>query len=277
MRRNGLNILTGLVALSAFAMSAPAETKAETAPSFVSGGKLLVCLDPTFPPMEYMENADARQPIGFDVDVITALAETWKVEPQIVTLDFSGLLPALDAKRCDMMISGATLKPERLESFNGVPYLKTGSVVVGRSDADGTYSSYEDFSGKTLSYQSGSIYEKIIADVNAALKKAGKPEIDVQAYPKGTDVVQQVLLGRVAGGITLDSEFAFRDLQKPGELKVIFSDPNKEQYAAYFRKEPASDQAAVEAAVAELVSSGRLKAIAEKWRIPADALDGIGQ
>ncbi|WP_436637946.1 transporter substrate-binding domain-containing protein [Microbaculum sp. FT89] len=277
MRRNGLNILIGLVALSALATAAPAGAGAETAPSFVSGGKLLVCLDPTFPPMEYMENADANQPVGFDVDVITALAETWKVEPQIVTLDFSGLLPALDAKRCDMMISGATLKPERLESFNGVPYLKTGSVVVGRSDADGAFSSYEDFSGKTLSYQSGSIYEKIVADVNAALKTAGKAEIDVQAYPKGTDVVQQVLLGRVTGGITLDSEFAFRDLQKPGELKVIFSDPNKEQYAAYFRKEPASDQAAVEAAVAELVSSGRLKAIAETWRIPADALDGIGQ
>lgn len=270
----GLGLFAGLMVASALATAAVA---AEPAPSFVSGGKLVVCLDPTFPPMEYMESAEAKQPVGLDVDVISALAEIWNAEVQIVTLDFSGLLPALDAKRCDMMISGATLKAERLEKFNGVPYLKTGSVVVGRSDAQGDYASYEDFSGETLSYQSGSIYEKIVADANENLKKAGRPEIGVQAYPKGTDVVQQVLLGRVKGGITLDSEFAFRDLQKPGELKIIFSDPNKEQYAAYFRKEPASDQKAVEAAVAELVSSGRLAAIAEKWRIPADALEGIGR
>ncbi len=153
MSRNAFGLLTGLVALSALASAAAAEP----APSFVSGGKLIVCLDPTFPPMEYMESADAKEPVGFDVDVIAALAEVWKSEPQIVTLDFSGLLPALDAKRCDMMISGATLKPERLEKFNGVPYLKTGSVVVGNADADGTFTSYEDFSGETLSYQSGSI------------------------------------------------------------------------------------------------------------------------
>lgn len=274
MSRYGYGIASGLIAVSVL-MSAAAV--AEPKPSFVSGGKLVVCLDPTFPPMEYMESPDAKQPVGFDVDVISALADVWGVEPQLVTLDFSGLLPALDAKRCDMMISGATLKAERLEKFNGVPYLKTGSVVIGKADAEGEYASYEDFSGETLSYQSGSIYEKIVADANENLKKASKPEIGVQAYPKGTDVVQQVLLGRVKGGITLDSEFAFRDLQKPGELKVIFSDPDKEQYAAYFRKEPASDQAAVEAAVAELVTSGRLAAIVEKWRIPADALDGIGQ
>ncbi len=244
-------------------------------PSFVEGGKLAVCVDPTFPPMEYMETAEAKRPVGFDVDLIDTLAAHWKVEPQLVLLDFSGLLPALDAKRCDMMISGATLKPERLEKFDGVPYLKTGNVIVGRADAEGGYTSYEDFSGKVLAVQAGTTLEKILRQANEGLRGAGKAEIEIQTYPKGTDVVQQVLLGRVTGGVTLDSEFAFRELQQPGKLKILFTDPSKEQYAAYFRK--AGDGEAVRAAVGDLAASGKLAAAAAKWRIPESALQGLGQ
>ncbi|MFO1087988.1 MAG: transporter substrate-binding domain-containing protein [Hyphomicrobiales bacterium] len=250
---------------------------AADAPSFTAGGKLIVCVDPTFPPMEYMEQADAKEPVGADIEVIDALANHWKVQKQLVMLDFSGLLPALEAKRCDMMISGATLKAERLEKFGGTPYLKTGNVVVGKSDASGSYAAWTDFSGKTLAMQAGTVFEKIIAKANEELKAAGKPEIKVQTYPKGTDVVQQVLLGRVDGGVTLDSEYAFRELQKPGELKVIFTDPEKQQYGAYFRKEPARDQAAVDAAIKELLASGAIKSIADKWKLPAGAAEGVGQ
>jgi polar amino acid transport system substrate-binding protein len=249
---------------------------AASLPSFVLGGKLVACVDPTFPPMEFVESPDDKEPAGFDIDLISALAELWKVKKQLVLMDFSGLLPGLEAKRCDIMISGATLKPDRLAKFGGVPYLRTGNVIVGKADASGSYSSYADFSGKTLAMQAGTVFEKIIADANAALKSAGKPEIAVQTYPKGTDVVQQVLIGRVDGGITLDSEFAFRDLKQPGQLKIIFADPNKEQYAAYFRKDPVEDQSAVQGAVTQLLSSGKLKEIAEKWRIPASAVEGVG-
>ncbi|MBL8895217.1 MAG: transporter substrate-binding domain-containing protein [Rhizobiales bacterium] len=273
MRSKALGLLPAIVGLGLIATGAVAEE----APSFVAGGKLLACVDPTFPPMEYMESTEAKEPVGFDIDVISALAERWKVKKQLVALDFAGLLPALEAKRCDIMISGATLKPDRLEKFGGTPYLKTGNVIIGKADAAGSYGSYADFSGKTLAMQAGTVFEKIIAKANEELKAAGKAEIVIQTYPKGTDVVQQVLLGRVDGGVTLDSEFAFRELQRPGEMKVLFADPAMEQYAAYFRKEPAGDQAAVDSAIAELLSSGKIRAIAEKWHIPASAAEGVGK
>ncbi|MBZ0262858.1 MAG: transporter substrate-binding domain-containing protein [Hyphomicrobiales bacterium] len=273
MRRKVFGLLSALAGLG----MCTAAASAGAAPTFVAGGKLVVCVDPTFPPMEYMESTESKEPVGFDIDLITALSGAWKVEKELVALDFSGLLPALEAKRCDMMISGATLKPERLEKFGGTPYLKTGNVIMGKADATGSYASYGDFSGKTLAMQAGTIFEKIIGKANEELKAANKTEITVQTYPKGNDVVQQVLLGRVDGGVTLDSEFAFRELQQPGQMKILFADPEKEQYAAYFRKEPAGDQAAVDSAIAELLSSGMMKAITEKWHIPASAVEGVGK
>lgn len=245
-------------------------------PTFAAGGKLVACADPTFPPLEFMKSTEDKEPIGFDIDMIDALAAEWGAKKELVLLEFSGLLPALEAKRCDLMASGAVMNEERKKKFGATRYMQTGYIIVGRADAVDTYDSYEDFVGKKIAVQSGSLLEKVLDKANAALKAAGKELITIQPYPKATDVIQQVLIGRVDGGTTLDTEFAFRDMQKPGELKVLFADPEKQQYTAYFRKEPAGDQAIVDATVRKLISSGKLKEIGAKWNLSPEAFDGLG-
>lgn len=244
-------------------------------PSFAAGGKFQACVDPSFPPMEFVETA-GEAPVGVDIDVIKALADHWKATPEIVTMDFNGLLPGLASKRCDIVISGALLKPERLETLSGVPYLKTGIVMIGKADDSTAYRSYEDFSGKTVAVQSGTSYVDLLTKVNEDLKKAGKPEITLQSYPKQTDAIQQVMVGRAVATISQDTEFAYRELQAPGTLKIVYSAGAEDQYAAYFRKD-AKDEAAVAEAVKAIAANGALKAVADKWKLPAATIDGIGQ
>lgn len=244
-------------------------------PSFASAGKLSACVDPTFPPMEFVEKA-GDAPVGVDIDVINALADHWKVKPEITTMDFNGLLPGLASKRCDIVISGALLKPERLETLSGVPYLKTGIVMIGKADDSGSYSSYEDFSGKVVAVQSGTSYVDLLTKVNEKLKAAGKPEITLQTYPKQTDSIQQVMVGRAVATISQDTEFAYREIQAPGTLKILYSAGAEDQYAAYFRKDE-KDQASVAEAVKAVAAAGGLKTIADKWKLPAATIAGIGQ
>jgi polar amino acid transport system substrate-binding protein len=120
-------------------------------PSFVQGGKLAACVDPSFPPMEFVQTP-GQPPVGVDVDVVKGLADVWGVKADLTSMDFAGLLPGLESKRCDIVISGALLKPERLKTFDGVPYLKTGIVMIGRADDKGSYSSYEDYADKRPSW-----------------------------------------------------------------------------------------------------------------------------
>lgn len=242
-------------------------------PSFIGGGKFAVCVDPTFPPMEFVEQAGTA-PVGVDIDVINALAALWSVTPEIVALDFNGLLPGLEAKRCDAVISGALLKPERLEKFDGVPYLKTGVVMIGKGDDTTVYNSFEDFSGKTVAVQSGTNYVDKLTEVNTTLKAAGKPEITLQLYPKQTDAIQQVLIGRVVAAISQDTEFVYREVQAPGTLKVVYAAPTEDQYAAYFRKDE-GDLAAMREAVAKLIADGKIAEIAAKWKLPNAMVEGI--
>ncbi|AMX94277.1 transporter substrate-binding domain-containing protein [Mesorhizobium sp. M7A.F.Ca.US.014.04.1.1] len=261
-----------ILLLIALAAATPA---AAQPPSFAADGKLQACVDPTFPPMEFIKTA-GEAPVGVDIDVIKALAAHWKVDASITTMDFSGLLPGLESKRCDIVISGALLKPERLEKLSGVPYLKTGVVMIGKADDASAYKSYEDFSGKTISVQSGTSYIGLLDKVNEDLAKAGRDKITMQTYPKQTDAMQQVVLGRAVATISQDTEFAYRDLQQPGELKIVYSAGAQDQYAAYFRKDEA-DAAAVAATVKELAANGTMKTIAETWKLPMSTISGIGQ
>ena len=64
MSRKLICLLTLLVATPALAEG----------PAFISGGKLQACVDPTFPPMEFMADAADKEPSGVDIDVGRALA-----------------------------------------------------------------------------------------------------------------------------------------------------------------------------------------------------------
>jgi polar amino acid transport system substrate-binding protein len=261
-----------ILLLIALAAATPA---AAQSPSFVEGGKLQACVDPTFPPMEFVKTA-GEAPVGVDIDVVKALAAHWKAEAQITTMDFTGLLPGLESKRCDIVISGALLKPERLEKLSGVPYLKTGVVMIGKAGDTAAYKSYEDFSGKVVAVQSGTSYIGLLDKVNEDLVKAGRDKITLQTYPKQTDAIQQVMIGRAVGTISQDTEYAYRDLQSPGELKIIYAAGAQDQYAAYFRKS-AADEAAVADTVKALVADGTMKTIADAWKLPLSTIAGIGQ
>jgi polar amino acid transport system substrate-binding protein len=72
--------------------------------------------------------------IGFDVDLARALADAMGVRLELVTIQFSELMPALRRGDIDMAISGLTMTPERnlQVAFVG-PYLVSGMSVLTKS------------------------------------------------------------------------------------------------------------------------------------------------
>lgn len=84
-------------------------------------GELSVCTDPEYPPMEFFEAGDTTNPVGFTSDSAKALADLWDVDITWQVTSFDGLMPALQAKRCDILWTALYLSPERLEVANGTP------------------------------------------------------------------------------------------------------------------------------------------------------------
>ena len=109
-----------------------AQEATPSAEAFGDDGVLTNCVDPSFPPMEYFESQEAQEPIGFDIDLVNAIGERLGVEVTHVPTEFTGLLPALDAGRCDVVASGIYLTAERLETFDAQPYYDTSIVLLTR-------------------------------------------------------------------------------------------------------------------------------------------------
>jgi polar amino acid transport system substrate-binding protein len=267
--------------ISALALSLLAATFGVTAsaaekPAFISSGTFNVCSDPTFPPLEFFEKTGDREPSGFDADLIRALAKHWGVDARFIVTEFTGLLPGLESKRCDAVISGTLITEERTQKLNAVPYLASATIVFGSGKSDLTLGSLDDLSGKVVAVQSGTRYVKIMEELNAKLSAAGKTPATLQTYPKGSDVAQQVLVGRASAGLSQDTELAYRELQNPGQFKTLYSFPEKDVFGAYLRPN-AADKQAVQSAIDALKADGSLKAISEKWKLAPANLEVAGQ
>lgn len=241
------------------------------APAFLSGGTLKVCTAGEFPPMEFYAKPGDTEMVGFEVDVVNALASKWKVKPVLVVGDFKSLLPSLDSQRCDLVVSGISITKDRLKRYDGVSYFKT-SVVMVTSAKSADINSPEDLSGKLVALEAGTTYESIAGELNKTLEQQGKKPVTIQTYPSASAVIQQVLVGRAAATITQDTTAAYRSSQLPGQLRVPYSYGDANYFGIYMRKN-AADLSKVQAAISQMQSNGEFKALLAKWNLPSDSTD----
>lgn len=247
------------------------DAAASDKPEFAAGGTLKVCTAGDFPPMQYYKNPGDADLVGYEIDVINAIAARWGAKAEFVVGDFKGLLPSLDSERCDLVASGIMITPARLEKYDGVPYFGSHVVLLvpGTDEASKTP---EDMSGKLMAIEAGTTYEKTVGDLNAKLASAGKDPIEIQTYPSASGVIEQILIGRAASTITQDTTAAFRMMQMPDRLKIAYTYDESETYGIYMRKNP-EDRRMVKEAIEALQQSGEMKTLLAKWSLPATSTD----
>jgi polar amino acid transport system substrate-binding protein len=258
----------GLVVTTLFA-TMPAAQAADS--NLVRDGVLNVCTGGDFPPMQYYENPGDEKLVGFEVDVVDAIAKRWGGTTRYLVGDFKGLLPSLGAERCDLVASGIMVTKERLKAYDAVPYF-VSNVVMVTAASDSETKSPLDLSGKVLSIEAGTTYEKTAADLNLELAKAGKPPAEIQTYPSASAVIEQILVGRAAATITQDTTAAFRLKQMPGRLQIPYNYGDGETYGIYLRK-GGDNRAALVEAIEALQASGEMKTLLQKWNLPETATD----
>jgi polar amino acid transport system substrate-binding protein len=223
------------------------------------------CTDPTFPPMEYA--LTSGKIVGFDVDMAAALAKTWGDTASPVKTAFPGLIPALNAKRCDAVISGIFVTPDRKKQAGVVPYMRTHRVLIVKAGNPKGINSPNQLKDKTVAVQAGTKYEEYLKALKA------KIGFTLQSYPGDTDAVAQVLLGRADAVLTQDTSFAYQSKKHPGKIAVGFTFAASDQFGIYYRKADAgSIGQQIQAGVAQLKSDGTLVKLATKYKIPVNTV-----
>ncbi|MEF8849363.1 MAG: basic amino acid ABC transporter substrate-binding protein [Candidatus Bipolaricaulota bacterium] len=87
-----------------------------------------------FPPFEIMEEGDL---VGFDVDLMEAIAEEQGLDLQWRDLSFASLIPALDAGKVDVVAAAMTITAERDKKVDfSDPYWSADQAVIVREESE---------------------------------------------------------------------------------------------------------------------------------------------
>ena len=91
--------------------------------------------------------------IGFEIDVATKVAEDMGVKVEFVPTAWSGIIPALIAKKFDLIIGGMSITPQRNLTVNfTVPYAHSGQQMAASTAAGRRFHKpSEDFNSSPMS------------------------------------------------------------------------------------------------------------------------------
>ena len=125
--------------------------------SSVQAATILVGTDAGYAPYEF-KDPKTNEIVGFDMDLIKAIAKATGNEAEIQNMQFAGIIPALQTNMIDVAAAGMTITEERKKqvAFSD-PYYDVGGLImaVQTKNAD-EYKTLDDLVGKSNCAQIGS-------------------------------------------------------------------------------------------------------------------------
>ncbi len=281
LSRRSVSVLTAATAAAAMALtgcagnSGGADAATTTAASvklpagaLVKGGQITYCSDISAPPLTYYDAA--QKPVGAEVELGDALAAALGVRANWANTSFNGIIPALQAKQCDAIISQLYIKPEREKVVDFVPYMYASNTLVVAEKNAKAIKGAEDLCGRKAAGQTGTTVVQYLTGQSEKCAAAGKPKIDIRQFTKDSDALQQLRIGLVdAYGTTLETA-AYVLKQQPGAFSLVGEPFNRIKVGAATRKDDTSLHDALTQALAAVRKSGAYDTILKKWNLAGD-------
>jgi ABC-type amino acid transport substrate-binding protein len=209
--------LTGSVLVAALLVWRSMQPKEDLVWERIRGsGVWRVGMDPSFPPFETLDS-DAR-PIGFDVDLVRAIASRWGVQVSFEGIGFDGLVPALWADRADSIVSAFPVDPRLARDVAySIPYFEAGLFLVV-AEANESITGADDLLGMRLAVEWGS--EGDVQGRALARRMAGMVLLPVQ---DGFEALSAVLAGEADAALA--DAVTLRAMQAQGYRLRAVGDP----------------------------------------------------
>lgn len=247
----------GLTVKSTLLASAVTLSLGISATSFADLPSVNVVTDPSFVPFEMLD-PETGEMIGFDMDIINTVAERAGFEVNLTTMEFAGIIPAIQTGNQEIAIAGVTITEERAEIVNfSDPYYDSGLQIIVRADNDDV-ETIEDLEGKSVATRIGStsydFLEETLGD-----------SADITPYPGNSDMYMALLGGNVdAAFYDAPNVSYFSQTRGEGRTKVVGPLYEGQQYGIVFNQSSEWVEA-VNEALAEMREDGTYDAIFEKW------------
>lgn len=217
--------------------------------------KVQVATDATWPPFEMVDEA-TKQIVGFDIDLMNAIAKEGGFEVEFVNVSWDPLLAGVAQCQYDAAISAMTITEERAKEMGfSDPYFAAGQVVTVRFDETGI-ASKDDLSGKTIGSQLGTTGEFEAQKISGATSKS---------YDS-IDLAFADLMNGQIDAVIADNPLAIGYVgTNPDKLKTVGEVFTDENYGVAVCKTDTELLAKINAGLAAVKASGVIEELTTKW------------
>jgi len=231
-------------------------------------GKLVVGVNLPYAPNEFKDEKGAI--VGFDVDLLNAVAATLGLTTDYREADFAKIIPSIQQGTYNVGMSSFTDTKERQKSVDFVDYFSAGILWAQRP---GSSIDPNDACGKKVAVQATTTEET--DELPAKSKKcvdAGKPEIQIVKFDGQDAATNAVVLGQV-DAMSADSPVtAYAIKQSNGKLEAAGEISEAAPYGWPVAKDSPLAQSLVKA-LAHLIETGEYKTIATNWGVENGMID----
>lgn len=257
-----LFLITILLVAAGCSKAAPApETKPESQPAektalerIKEAGVITVGNSPDYPPFETVD--DKGNVVGFDVDLLDAIAAELGVKAELKNMGFDTIITAVQNDQVDIGMSGFSISDERKEKVDfTVPYWKGGQVVVIAPDSP--IKTLEDLNGQVVATGMGTTCAEV---ANEQISGAEIRELD------SFNTAFMMLKNGSAMAVVADLAVANEYIRK--DNFVALGEPlNFEENAIVVKKGNPELVNELSRIITKLEESGKITELAKKWEM----------
>ncbi|WP_298869530.1 transporter substrate-binding domain-containing protein [uncultured Psychrobacter sp.] len=165
--------------------SAPTESTETDAATDDAPLNIKIATESSYKPFSYTD-ADGKL-IGYEIELVDALCAQMKAECEVISQDWDGLIPGLNAQKFDAAIAGMSITPERKEVVEfSDPYFHTGIILIGKKGDD---ISVEGLKGQPIASQRSTVASQYLQEKHA--------DSDIKLYDTQDNAYLDLTSGRV--------------------------------------------------------------------------------
>lgn len=243
-------ILLAAAALAIGAGAAQAEMK-----------KVHIGTEGAYPPFNSVDSAGKL--VGFDIEIGEALCAKMKVECTFVAQDWDGIIPALLAKKYDVILASMSITDERKEKVAfTIPYYLTPGSFIAPKDTKITEITPAALKGKTIGAQSSTTGATYLEDKYK--------DSEIKLYPTQDEANADLAAGRL-DAVLADKFVLYEWLEKSTDGKCCkfvgpdLKDVNPQGTGIAVRKEDNELREALNKAIQEINADGTFAKINAKY------------
>jgi polar amino acid transport system substrate-binding protein len=282
IKRRRLALASASVAAAVFLGSLAvlaATARADVLQDIKNKKEIVIATEARYAPFEFLENGKI---VGYSTDMLAIIIKDLPgVKLNRLDLPWQGVLPGLDAKKFDYVVTAVTATKERAERYHLSFPIADATLAILKRKGDESIKKPEDIIGKPVGSQSGSAQLQGLEAYNEELKaQNGEGASDIKSYVDFNEAYADLAAGRISAVFNSLPNLLYVAKTRPDIFEVVPDAIGPKKYFSWAGRNDA-DSASLnkffDDEIAKLNKSGEMAELQKKWfgfemPVPADRL-----